>query len=224
MEPYHADLNGSHRECSHVPMTLSLLLSFAGVCFLLAILPGPDSFLVLRYSIGGLKPGVAAAMGVAIGGLFWAVLVAVGLAAIVEQSATAYRVVKVLGGLYLLYLGVKAFRARRKNKVAGEPLVPVAASAWSAFGAGVLSCALNPKVGLFYLAVVPQFLTVVTFTGAMTLGLVEVVVAAVVMGVFSVLASRAVTLLRKPAVTDWLDRISAGFLVALGIGTVASSA
>ncbi|MBY3987964.1 LysE family translocator [Rhodococcus fascians] len=205
-------------------MTLSLLLSFAGVCFLLAILPGPDSFLVLRYSIGGLKPGVAAAMGVAIGGLFWAVLVAVGLAAIVEQSATAYRVVKVLGGLYLLYLGVKAFRARRKNKVAGEPLLPVAASAWSAFGAGVLSCALNPKVGLFYLAVVPQFLTVVTFTGAMTLGLVEVIVAAVVMGVFSVLASRAVTLLRKPAVTDWLDRISAGFLVALGIGTVASSA
>jgi threonine/homoserine/homoserine lactone efflux protein len=205
-------------------MTLSLLLSFAGVCFLLAILPGPDSFLVLRYSIGGLKPGVAAAMGVAIGGLFWAVLVAVGLAAIVEQSATAYRVVKVLGGLYLLYLGVKAFRARRKNKVDGEPLLPAAASAWSAFGAGVLSCALNPKVGLFYLAVVPQFLTVVTFTGAMTLGLVEVVVAAVVMGVFSVLASRAVTLLRKPAVTDWLDRISAGFLVALGIGTVASSA
>lgn len=205
-------------------MTLSLLLSFAGVCFLLAILPGPDSFLVLRYSIGGLKPGVAAAMGVAIGGLFWAVLVAVGLAAIVEQSATAYRVVKVLGGLYLLYLGVRAFRARRKNKVAGEPLVPVAASAWSAFGAGVLSCALNPKVGLFYLAVVPQFLNVVTFTGAMTLGLVEVIVAAVVMGVFSVLASRAVTLLRKPAVTDWLDRISAGFLVALGIGTVASSA
>ncbi|OZD81860.1 LysE family translocator [Rhodococcus sp. 05-2256-B2] len=205
-------------------MTLSLLLSFAGVCFLLAILPGPDSFLVLRYSIGGLKPGVAAAMGVAIGGLFWAVLVAVGLAAIVEQSATAYRVVKVLGGLYLLYLGVRAFRARRKNKVAGGPLVPVAASAWSAFGAGVLSCALNPKVGLFYLAVVPQFLNVVTFTGAMTLGLVEVIVAAVVMGVFSVLASRAVTLLRKPAVTDWLDRISAGFLVALGIGTVASSA
>jgi threonine/homoserine/homoserine lactone efflux protein len=205
-------------------MTLSLLLSFAGVCFLLAILPGPDSFLVLRYSIGGLKPGVAAAMGVAIGGLFWAVLVAVGLAAIVEQSATAYRVVKVLGGLYLLYLGVKAFRARRKNKVDGEPLLPVAASAWSAFGAGVLSCALNPKVGLFYLAVVPQFLNVVTFTGAMTLGLVEVIVAAVVMGVFSVLASRAVTLLRKPAVTDWLDRISAGFLVALGIGTVASSA
>lgn len=205
-------------------MTLSLLLSFAGVCFLLAILPGPDSFLVLRYSIGGLKPGIAAAMGVAIGGLFWAVLVAVGLAAIVEQSATAYRVVKVLGGLYLLYLGVKAFRARRRNKVAGEPLVPVAASAWSAFGAGVLSCALNPKVGLFYLAVVPQFLTVVTFTGAMTLGLVEVVVAALVMGVFSVLASRAVALLRKPAVTDWIDRISAGILVALGIGTVASSA
>lgn len=204
-------------------MTLSLLLGFAGVCFLLAILPGPDSFLVLRYSIGGLRPGVAAAMGVAIGGLFWAVLVAVGLAAIVEQSATAYRIIKILGGLYLLYLGVKAFMARRKSKVDGEPIVPVAASMKSAFGAGVLSCALNPKVGLFYLAVVPQFLTVVTFAGAMTLGLVEVAVAAVVMGAFSVIASRAVALLRRPKVTDWLDRVSAGILAALGIGTVASS-
>ncbi|SNS89158.1 LysE family translocator [Rhodococcoides kyotonense] len=204
-------------------MTLSVLLSFAGVCFLLAILPGPDSFLVLRYSIGGLKPGIAAAMGVSIGGFFWAVLVAVGLAAIVEQSATAYRVIKILGGLYLLYLGVRAFMARRKNKVEGEPVVPVAASMPSAFGAGVLSCALNPKVGLFYLAVVPQFLTVVTFGGAMTLGLVEVVVAALTMTVFSIAASRAVALLRKPKVTDWLDRISAGILAALGIGTVASS-
>lgn len=204
-------------------MTLDVLLGFAGVCFLLAILPGPDSFLVLRYSIGGAKPGFAAAMGVAIGGLFWAVLVAIGLAAIVEQSATAYRVIKILGGLYLLYLAVKAFRARAKNKVDGQPLEPVAASMRSAFGAGVLSCALNPKVGLFYLAVVPQFLTVVTFTGAMTLGVVEVVVAALVMGVFSVVAARAVALLRRPKVTDWLDRISAGILAALGIGTVASS-
>ncbi|MDJ0392312.1 LysE family translocator [Rhodococcus sp. G-MC3] len=204
-------------------MTLPLLLSFAGVCFLLAILPGPDSFLVLRYSIGGLKPGIAAAMGVAIGGLFWAVLVAVGLAALVEQSATAYRIIKILGGLYLLYLGVRAFMARRKNKIEGEPMKPVAASALSAFGAGILSCALNPKVGLFYLAVVPQFLTVVTFAGAMTLGMVEVCVAAIVMGLFSVAASKAVDMLRRPKVTDWLDRISAGILAALGIGTVASS-
>ena len=204
-------------------MSLGLLLSFAGVCFLLAILPGPDSFLVLRYSIGGLRPGLAAAMGVAIGGLFWAALVAVGLAAIVEQSATAYRVIKILGGLYLLYLGVRALRTRRKKKVDGDSITPVAASARSAFGAGVLSCALNPKVGLFYLAVVPQFLTVVTFAGAMTLGIVEVVVAALVMGVFAVVASPAVALLRRPKVTDWLDRISAGILAALGVGTVASS-
>ncbi|WP_072805524.1 LysE family translocator [Rhodococcoides yunnanense] len=204
-------------------MTLSLLLSFAGVCFLLAILPGPDSFLVLRYSIGGSKPGIAAAMGVAIGGLFWAVLVAVGLAAIVEQSAAAYRVIKILGGLYLLYLGVRAFMARKKSATRGVPAAPVAASMRSAFGAGALSCALNPKVGLFYLAVVPQFLTVVTFAGAMALGVVEVVVAAIVMGAFSFAASRAVELLRRPRVTDWLDRISAGVLAALGAGTVASS-
>jgi len=94
-------------------MTAATLLSFAGVCLLLALMPGPDSFLVLRYSIGGTRPGVAAAIGVAIGSLFWAVVVALGVAALLEQSASAYRVVKIAGGLYLLYLGVRALLRRR---------------------------------------------------------------------------------------------------------------
>ncbi|MGW6376748.1 LysE family translocator [Rhodococcus sp. NPDC055112] len=202
-------------------MTAATLLSFAGVCLLLALLPGPDSFLVLRYSIGGTRPGVAAAVGVSIGSLFWAVVVALGVAALLEQSASAYRVVKIAGGLYLLYLGVRALLRRRAAAPASTG--PVAAPTGSAFGAGVLSCALNPKMGLFYLAVVPQFLDQVTFGSAMTLGAVEAVVALVVMGAFAVAASRLVALLRRPKVTERLEAVSAGILAALGVGTLASA-
>ncbi|MFD4182629.1 LysE family translocator [Rhodococcus sp. NPDC058514] len=202
-------------------MTAATLLSFAGVCLLLALMPGPDSFLVLRYSIGGTRPGVAAAVGVAIGSLFWAVVVALGVATLLEQSASAYRVVKIAGGLYLLYLGVRALLRRRAAGPAETGRV--AASTGSAFGAGVLSCALNPKMGLFYLAVVPQFLDQVTFGSAMTLGAVEAVVALVVMGAFAVAASRLVALLRRPRVSERLDSLSAGILAALGVGTLVSA-
>ena len=203
-------------------MNATLLLSFAGLCLLLAITPGPDAFLVLRYSLGGVRPGVAAALGSAVGGLVWAAVVAAGLAALLEESASAYRVLKIIGGLYLLYLGVRALLANRKKDA--EPVAPVAASIRSAAVAGLLSTVFNPKVGLFYLAVVPQFLTEVTFGSTMTLGAVECVVAGVVLVTLALAAARAVELLRRPKVTQWLDRISSGILAALGIGTVASGA
>ncbi|KAA0024419.1 LysE family translocator [Antrihabitans cavernicola] len=204
-------------------MNLTLLLSFAGLCLLLAITPGPDSFLVLRYSIGGVRPGIAAAIGSSVGGLVWAVVVAAGLAALLEQSASAYRTIKLIGGVYLLYLGVRALLAHRKKAKESAPVVPVAASIRSAALAGMLSTMFNPKVGLFYLAVVPQFLTEVTFGSTMTLGAIECVVAGAFLIVLAFAASRAVEILRRPKVTQRLDRISAGVLAALGIGTVASA-
>ncbi|MGW5074550.1 LysE family translocator [Rhodococcus sp. NPDC004095] len=206
-------------------MTTATLISFAGVCLLLAIMPGPDSFLVLRYSIGGTRSGLAAALGVSLGGLLWAAVVALGLATLLEQSASAYRVLKIAGGLYLLYLGLRALQRRRAATVADAP-APVAAATRpvSAFGAGVLSCALNPKVGLFYLAVVPQFLGRVTLGSAMTLGAVEAAVALVVMSGFAVAASRLVALLRSPRITARLESVSAGILAVLGVGTLASAA
>lgn len=203
-------------------MTWPLLLSFIGLCILLALTPGPDSFLVLRYSLGGVRPGIAAAVGSALGGIVWAVVVAAGLAALLEQSATAYRVLKVIGGLYLIYLGVRALLEHRRAQAAPE-VEPVAASVRSAFGAGLVSCLSNPKVGLFYLAVVPQFLSEVTFAGTLLLGAIESSVAAVEMALLAVATARAVEYLRRPKVTQWIGRTSAGALAAFGIGTVASA-
>ncbi|MBF6333962.1 LysE family translocator [Nocardia transvalensis] len=212
-------------------MSWSLLVGFVGLCVLLSITPGPDSFLVLRYSIVGRRPAVAAAIGSAVGGIVWAAVVAAGVAALLEQSATAYRVVKVIGGIYLVYLGIRTIveqrRARARAARAGTPEDAAAlrqsVSVRSAFTAGLLSCLLNPKVGLFYLAVLPQFLTEVTFANTLALGAIEATVAAVEMVLLAMAASRLAGLLRRQSVRDRLEQISAGVLAALGIGTAASA-
>ncbi|MQY24473.1 LysE family translocator [Nocardia aurantia] len=208
-------------------MTVSLLLGFTGLCVLLAITPGPDTFLVLRFSIAGRRHGIAAALGSAVGGIVWATVVAAGVAALLEQSATVYRAVKVIGGIYLVYLGIRTLiEHRRARTAADEPETGRATTATvpSAFTAGLLSCLLNPKVGLFYLAVLPQFLTAVTFLNALALGAIESTVAAVEMVLLATLAARAIELLRRPRTRARLEQISAGVLTALGIGTAASAA
>ncbi|MGY4100327.1 LysE family translocator [Nocardia sp. R16R-3T] len=211
-------------------MTLSLLLSFVGLCILLSITPGPDSFLVLRFSIVDARPGIAAAIGSALGGIGWAVVVAAGVAALLEQSATAYRTLKVIGGIYLVYLGIRALIEHRKQRgtrtatAPGQPVAQAQTSVRSAFAAGVVSCLFNPKVGLFYLAVLPQFCTDITFLNTLALGAIECSIAAVEMILLALLASRAVTMLRRPRVRDRLEQISAAILAALGIGTAASAA
>lgn len=215
-------------------MSLSLLISFIGLCVLLALTPGPDSFLVLRFSLVDARPGIAAAIGSALGGILWAVVVAAGVAALLEQSATAYRTLKLIGGIYLVYLGIRALlEQRRQRRTAGEPgaaedLTAAArgsrTSVRSAFTAGVVSCMFNPKVGLFYLAVLPQFLTEVTFANTLALGAVESSIAAVAMVLLALAASRAVALLRRPKLRDRLEQVSAAILATLGLGTAASAA
>ncbi|QIS08343.1 LysE family translocator [Nocardia arthritidis] len=219
-------------------MTVSLLAGFIGVCILLSIVPGPDSFLVLRFSIVSARPGIAAALGSALGGMLWAVVVAAGVATLLEESATAYRALKVIGGIYLLYLGIRALLAQRRQRSyrqaefasdtsesdtngTARPSRPPTVR--GAFVAGVLSCMLNPKVGLFYLAVLPQFLTEVTFGNTLALGAIECSVAATEQVLLALAAATAVALLRRPSVRDRLEQIAAGVLAVLGIGTAASA-
>jgi threonine/homoserine/homoserine lactone efflux protein len=207
-------------------MTAASLLAFAGLCLVLAITPGPDTFLVLRFSLSRPGAGIAAAAGSALGSLMWALAVALGLAALLEQSAELYRVLKIVGGLYLVYLGVAAFIAGRKSRAQGvEPTVR-RASLRSGFLAGTLSTMTNPKVGLFFLAIAPQF---VPHDGAaipntLLLGAIDAAVGSLYLVVVALLAGRAVAWLKRPAVTTWLERVSAGILTALGLGTIALSA
>ncbi|MFL6046520.1 MAG: LysE family translocator [Propionibacteriaceae bacterium] len=207
-------------------MTAPMIIAFIGLCLVLAMTPGPDTFLVLRFSLQGSRAGLAAAAGSALGSMVWAFAIAAGLASLLEESATAYRIVKIVGGLYLIYLGLRVLLRRRRAVASdlserpkrGHPVV-------AAFGSGVLSCALNPKVGLFFLAIVPQFVAPhsAVFSAFLTLGAIDTAVAFVWLVVIATIAARAVVWLRRPRVTAVLNRVTAGVLTAFGLATVASA-
>jgi threonine/homoserine/homoserine lactone efflux protein len=206
-------------------MTAPALLAFAGLCVLLAVTPGPDTFLVLRYSLARPGAGLTASVGSAVGSILWALAVAFGLAALLEQSAEIYRVVKIAGGLYLIYLGVSAFIASRRAAAHGTELQVRTTSLRSGFVAGMLSTVMNPKVGLFFLAIAPQFVPRDgnAIGNTLLLGAIDAVVAAGYLAIVAVLASRAVAWLKRPAVTKVLERVSAAILAALGVGTIVLS-
>lgn len=203
-----------------------MIIAFVGLCLVLAMTPGPDTFLVLRFSLQDSRAGVAAAAGSALGSMVWAFAIAVGLASLLEESATAYRIVKIAGGLYLIYLGLRVLLHRRETMASDPSKRPAGRhSAVAAFGSGLLSCVLNPKVGLFFLAIVPQFVAPdsAVFASLVTLGVIDTAVAFVWLVVITFIAARAVAWLRRPRVTAMLTRVNAGVLAAFGIATVASA-
>jgi threonine/homoserine/homoserine lactone efflux protein len=128
--------------------------------FLLNVTPGPDTlYIVGRSSAQGLRGGVLAALGIGAGTLVHVGAAALGLSALLAASATAFTAVKLIGAAYLLYVGVGLIRS------ASEPARPVesagrALSMRGVFFQGFLTNVLNPKVALFFLAFLPQFVAV----------------------------------------------------------------
>src|SRR5688572_7083684 len=130
------------------------MLAFALFAGLITITPGLDTMLVLRTTaVGGVRAGAAAAAGIQLGCLIWATASALGVTAVLAASRTAYDVLRVAGALYLLWLGVRLLWNRRRS-TADTPVPPAGGS----FGTGLVTNLLNPKVGVFYLSVLPQFL------------------------------------------------------------------
>ncbi len=161
-------------------MTVGAYLGLLGAAIALAIIPGPDTMLTLRYAMRGRRPGILAAAGATTSMLVWGLLAAIGVVAVLRASALAYGVLTLLGGGYIVYLGVRLVAGglavlRVHAVAAGEAGVeaivgdPDAARAesgpsarrWLDFGgpylAGALSCITNPKVGIFFLALFPEF-------------------------------------------------------------------
>ncbi len=209
-------------------MTAVTLFAFAGLCLLLSVTPGPDTFLVLRISLQSAVAGIAAALGSAVASMVWAALVGVGLAAVLEDSAEVFRWLKIAGGLYLLYLGISSLIRARRTATPSATAGPAPRRSYSrkaGFGAGALSTLLNPKVGLFYLAVVPQFIPHGgnTLDTAMVLGVIESVIGFLYLVAVSIAAAKAMAWLQRPRVSAWLERGSSGIIAALGLGVLASS-
>ena len=123
---------------------------------LLNLTPGPDTlYIVARSTTQGFRAGAVAALGIGAGTLVHISAAAVGLSALLAASAAAFTVVKVLGALYLLYLGISLLSSQRRN--APEREIMPAARPSVVFLQGFLTNVLNPKVALFFLALLPQF-------------------------------------------------------------------
>ena len=141
-------------------MAMNTFASFLAVAAVAVVVPGPDTFVVLRTSLAqGARAGTWAAAGSAVGNLVWGSASVLGVAALLHTSATAFSALKLLGAAYLVVLGVQALRAAAR----GDSLAPEEAatehSTGAAFRRGVASDLLNVKVGLFWTALVPQFVS-----------------------------------------------------------------
>jgi threonine/homoserine/homoserine lactone efflux protein len=188
---------------------------------LLALTPGQDTLYILGRSLsGGLRAGVASAVGVMIGTIVHTLAAAAGLSVLLATSPLAFTVVKLCGAAYLTYLGARLLFTRAGAGALDRQAVPPSGSAWTALSQGVLTNVLNPKVALFFLALLPQFIS--PSSPSKTLAFLALGATFIAIGLIwcLVLAFGAARLrgflVRNPGVRTRVDRGVGGLFILLG--------
>lgn len=196
---------------------LTAVIGFAVVAGLMTLVPGIDTALVLRTAITqGRGRAFAAAAGISTGVLAWGVAAALGVSGLLAASQLAFDVLRWAGAAYIAWLGITLIvGSLRGSRVdLAERDVP-RDSAWTAFRRGLLTNLLNPKIGVFYIAVLPQFLPadVPAALGGGALALVHVVEGMAWFTLLILAAHLMRAWLGRPAVQAWIDRITGGVLI-----------
>lgn len=194
--------------------------TFLTMALLLNLAPGPDIAFILGHTArGGKRHGAAAMLGIWTGVLGHIIFAAVGLSAIIAASAEAFAVVKWIGVAYLFWLGVQALRSRG-DFLNRQRTGPVGALR-RVYGQGILVNLLNPKVAIFFLAFLPQFVTADAGPVWLQLfvhGVLIVAVAALIEPPLVLFGDRVTAGLRaSPRLGLWLDRTLGGMLIGLGV-------
>jgi threonine/homoserine/homoserine lactone efflux protein len=198
-------------------MEPSVVLGFAVACVVLNLVPGPGMMFILAHGmVGGRRAGVTAAAGMATGTAVHTVAAALGLSALVNAAPAALDVVRIAGAVFLLYLAISNLRS------AGRTVSPVARrSLRRTYLSAVLTNLANPKVVLFYLAFVPQFITAggwPTSVQILVLGAVLIVIGLVMDSAVGVAAGTfSALLLRRPAIQRWIKRAAAAIFGGLAL-------
>lgn len=200
-------------------LSLPQLLGFLGAALLITLAPGPDNLMVLSLGLArGRRAGMAFGAGCAIGCLNHTLLAALGVSALIAASPTAFTALRWAGGLYLLWLGIQALRSRGSSLTPGEA---PAESPRRLFLKGLFVNAINPKVVLFFLAFLPQFVDPARGGAAgqiAQLGLLFTLQALLVFGAIGYFAGQfGERLARRPAIGLGLDRVAGAVFVALGL-------
>lgn len=196
----------------------SVVLAFVPVAIALIVSPGPDSIYTLTRSISdGRTAGVTAALGSSTGSIVHTTAAVVGLSAILQTSALAFTVVKFVGAVYLVYLGVQTFKNPEEFEVTPES---VNYTPSESFRSALLINVLNPKVAVFFLAFLPQFVRPESSTALQifTLGVLFASLGFLyqaMLAVFSARARRVIT--ERELVRDTLRVVSGSVLVGFGV-------
>jgi threonine/homoserine/homoserine lactone efflux protein len=197
------------------------LAPFVVVAVVVVVTPGVDMALVTKNALlHGRRAALASALGVNVGIALWTVAAALGVAAIVRASAAAFAFVKFAGALYLVYLGVHALRAARRERRPEAVRAPAPAlSTPAAFRQGLISNALNPKIAVFFTSLLPQFVSHGSSTAVdlLALGAVFNLIGIAWLTVYALAAARGRALLQRPRVRTALDYVSGLVLVGLGV-------
>ncbi|NDY90452.1 LysE family translocator [Ideonella livida] len=199
--------------------------AFVLAALLITASPGPDNLMVLGMGMSrGRAAGVAFGLGCALGCLSHTLLAAVGVSALVAASPLAFTLLKMAGGLYLCWLGWHALRSAGGTTAAQAQGAPQ--SLGRLFAKGLLANAINPKVVLFFLSFLPQFVD--TARGEVAgqtaaLGLLFTLQAALLFGTLGLFAGQVGQWLqRRPRAGLWLDRVAGTVFIGLGVRLILS--
>jgi threonine/homoserine/homoserine lactone efflux protein len=195
------------------------LLAFAGISVLLAITPGPDMAVVTKNALAHGRRGVLlTTTGIGLALAIWITATAVGLSALLRASGQALFVLKLVGAAYLAYLGLRTLidsRRRPDDLLAGTP---PAAPAHAIFRQGFLSALSNPKLGVFFVTLLPQFVAPgqPVLARLLLLGVIFAVIGWTWLNVYGLLVTRIRDFITAPRVRQWMERVTG--VVLLGFG------
>jgi threonine/homoserine/homoserine lactone efflux protein len=195
------------------------LLTFVGISVLLAITPGPDMAIVTKNALAHGRRGVIlTTSGIALALIMWAGATAVGLSALLRASSDLLFVLKLVGAAYLAYLGIRTLLDSRQRP--GDLMIgtPPAAPARAIFRQGFLSCITNPKLGVFFVTFLPQFVVAgqPALPRLLMLGLVFAAIGWTWINAYGLFVNRLREVIMTPRVRQWMQRVTG--VVLLGFG------
>jgi threonine/homoserine/homoserine lactone efflux protein len=206
---------------------LTQLALFFAAAFVLAITPGPGIFYVAARTLaGGRAEGIASTLGTGLGGMVHVIAGSLGVSAIVLASAELFTALKLIGAVYLVWIGFRTFQSARRETaaaLAGET-VTTSVGSHRAFRDGVMVEATNPKTAAFFLAFIPQFVDLTRGHVALqfvVLGFISVTLNTLADAIVTLAASRIrQSATSRPGLIRRLREVSGGAMIALGIGLV----
>ena len=195
------------------------LIAFAGVSALLAVTPGPDMAVVTKNALAHGRRGVVlTTSGIALALVVWVTATAIGLSALLRTSGEVLLALKIAGACYLAYLGVRTLLESRSKALDLLAAAPLAAPAHADFRQGFLSAISNPKLGVFFVTFLPQFVLPgqQVLPRLLELGVTFAVIGWLWMNVYGLFVTRLRDMINTPRVRQWMQRVTG--VVLLGFG------